>query len=67
MTTRVIVEYGPDALAEAGRRLLALDPERFLKVLSLCLVYVSIYEKPPVNPLEILELCSLVTRGAVGG
>lgn len=65
MAIRVDVEYGPDALAEAGRKLFALDQARFLKVLSLCLVYVSIYETPPANPLEVLELCSLLTRGIV--
>ena len=37
---------GLDALLVAGRKLLELDPERFDKLLSLCRMYVSIYERP---------------------
>ena len=65
MVPRVDVEYGPDALAEVGRKLLALDPQRFLKVLTLATAYISIYERPPQSAIEVLELCSLIARGIV--
>lgn len=56
------VEYGVATLAEAAERLLALDPDRFLKVLALCWVYLAIYEHPPGSPAEVLELCALFGR-----
>jgi hypothetical protein len=42
---------GLDELLDAGRRLRALDPERFMRVLYLCRAYVAIYER--VEPLVV--------------
>lgn len=56
------MEYGVESLVEAANRLLALDPERFLKVLALCWVYVALYEHPPGAPGDVLELCALFGR-----
>jgi hypothetical protein len=37
---------GLDALIAAGRRLRELDPERFQRVLALCRLYVSVFDRP---------------------
>lgn len=62
MATRLDEEYGLEELEGAGRRLLALDRARFLKVLALCWTYLAIYEQPPGAPLDVLEVCSLIGR-----
>jgi hypothetical protein len=45
MAAGLKVVDGLDELLDAGRRLRALDPERFMRVLSLCRAYVAIYER----------------------
>lgn len=68
MATRLDLDaaYGIEELDAAARRLLALDRQRFLKVLALCWAYLSIYEQPPGAPLEVLELCSLIGQFGMG-
>jgi len=56
---------GLGALEEVGRRLLALDPERFGTVLRLAEAYLSLYEQPVSSSAELLERAALVTRKAV--
>lgn len=51
---RVEMEAGLEALVEDARKLLALDPCRFFKLLALCRAYVSIYESPEETLLELL-------------
>lgn len=62
MAPRVVPESGLDAFVHAGRRLLELDPTRFQKVLALAWVYISIYESPPGSPLDLFELCAVISR-----
>jgi hypothetical protein len=49
-----------DALVGAARRLLVLDPDRFMSVLALCSAYLSIYEQPDETLLELLARCEMV-------
>lgn len=56
MAKRVVaLEDGLAALTEAGRRLLALDRERFQRVLALCRAYVSVYEDPGEDDAVVLS------------
>jgi hypothetical protein len=52
---------GLDALLVAGRRLLELDRARFERVLSLCRLYVSIYERPDEDEEVFLSRVAQVT------
>lgn len=61
MGTRLDVEDALCALGEAGRRLLAVDPERFLRVLSLARAYLSVYELPREPPIEVLARCAMIS------
>jgi hypothetical protein len=61
MVTRVDVEVGLDALVEAARRLLAVDPERFLRVLALARAYVSVYDRPQEGLVEVMARCSAIS------
>lgn len=49
---RVTVLEGIDELLAAGRRLQDLDPDRFMRLLSLARAYLAIYD----HPLEALEV-----------
>lgn len=64
MAPNVVQESGLDALVQVGRRLLELDPTRFQKVFALAWVYVSIYEAPPGSPVDVLELCAVISRAS---
>ena len=46
------MENGLDALLDGGRRLLALDPDRFMRVLALVRAYLAAYERLE-EPAEI--------------
>lgn len=47
---------GLDDLLDAARRLLARDPERFMRVLALVRAYVAIYEHEEPGELAIARL-----------
>lgn len=64
MSQEVVPESGLDVFVSAGRRLLELDPARFQKVLALAWVYIAIYERPPGSPLDVLELCAVISRSS---
>jgi hypothetical protein len=51
------IDDGLDDLAEAGRRLISIDPVRFLKVLELARAYLSIYELPHEQLPELVARC----------
>jgi len=61
----VAVESGLEALAEAARKLIAIDPARFQIVLHLMLVYVSIYETPVTSPADLLARAALIPTGNI--
>ncbi len=61
MAPRLDVEYGLDALVKAARKLIHLDPGRFLRVLLLCQTYLAIYEEGPLSPDELLSRCEMIS------
>lgn len=59
----VELECGLEDLVVEARRLLAVDPERFVKLLTLCRAYLSIYEMPHES---LTELTARLTTLPVG-
>lgn len=55
------VEVGLDALVEVARRLLDVDPERFLRVLALARAYVSVYDLPHEGDLDVVARCMSIS------
>lgn len=66
MAKRVRVESGLDALAEAARRLLDVDPERFARVLALAQAYVSVYDGPSEGAAEMMARCVAISPPPTG-
>jgi hypothetical protein len=55
------VEHGLNALVRAARKLSTLDPERFLRVVTLCEAYLDIYESGPPSPEELIATCEIIS------
>lgn len=64
MGPRLEVESGLVALAEAAERLLAIDPERFRRVLALALAYLAAYDRKIEGLDDLLARCDRISPRA---